>query len=88
VIFTDIVDNADRSATLAGALRNGKSSAVKDVAITVEFTKADAGTLATAEKIITDVVQPGEERNFVVKAPGAAGAANYSFKFKYAEAGK
>jgi len=88
VVLTAAVNNDDKSLSLVGALRNGTRTPVKDVIIAVEFTKADGAVLATAEKTISDVVQPGEERNFVVKAPGAAGAANYSFRFKYSEAGK
>ena len=88
VVFTEAAPNDDKSVSLVGALRNGKSAPVKDVVITVEFTKADGSAPVTAEKTISDVVQPGEERNFVVKAAGAAGAANYTFKFKYSEAGK
>ncbi|MCY3020356.1 MAG: hypothetical protein NTW87_15160 [Planctomycetota bacterium] len=86
VIFTDTVPNDDKSVSLAGAVRNGKSTAVKDIVVTVEFTKAGGKVLTTAEKTITDVVRSGEERNFVIKAANAAGFADYSFKFKYAEA--
>lgn len=86
ILFTDSVTNDDKSVSMVGALRNGKSGPVKDVVIVVEFTKAGGGVLTTAEKTITDVVQPGEERNFVVKAATAAGFASYSFKFKYADA--
>ncbi|MGD0088727.1 MAG: hypothetical protein ABSE73_02300 [Planctomycetota bacterium] len=88
VLFTDALANDDKSVSLAGALRNGKSTPVKDVVLTIEFTKAGGDALTTVEKTITDVVQPGEERNFVVKAPGAAGFANYTFKFKYSEVKK
>jgi len=86
IVFTDVVTNDDKSVSLAGAMRNGRDAAVKDVVISVEFTKADGSVQTTAEKTITDVVRPGEERNFVVKAPKAAGFANYSFKFKYSNA--
>jgi hypothetical protein len=85
VIFTGSETNDDKSVLLAGAMRNGKSNPVKDVAIQVTFTKADGSTLITAEKTLTDVSKPGEERNFVLKAPNAAGFASYSFKFKYTE---
>jgi hypothetical protein len=85
VIFTDSVTNDDKSVTLVGSMRNGKSHPVKDVAITAEFLKADGGHQATGEKVLTDVVQPGEERNFTLKAAGASGFGSYSFKLKFVE---
>lgn len=85
VIFTGSETNDDKSVSLAGAMRNGRSSPVKDVAIQVTFTKADGSTLTTAEKTLTDVSKPSEERNFVMKAPNAAGFSSYSFKFKFTE---
>jgi len=85
VIFTASDTNDDKSVSLAGAMRNGKSAPVKDVAIQVTFTKADGSTLITAEKTLTDVSKPGEERNFVMKAPNAAGFASYTYKFKFTE---
>jgi hypothetical protein len=86
IMFTDVVTNDDKSVTLAGAMRNGRDAPVKGVVIMAEFTKTDGSTLTKAEKTITDVVKPNEERNFVVKAPGAAGFKDYSFKFKYENA--
>jgi len=84
VIFSDSMTNDDRSVSLAGAMRNGKSGPVKNVMITVTFTRPD-GSSSNVEKTLTDVVRPGEERNFVMKAPNAAGFSNYGFKFKYSE---
>ena len=83
VIFTDSETGEDKTVALAGAVRNGKDAPVKDVDILVTFTKKDGSTLTTAEKTMTDVVRPGEERNFVLKATGAAGYGNYTFGFKY-----
>lgn len=87
VIFTDALPKDDKSVTLAGAMRNGKNVPVKDVVITVTFLKADESELTVAEKTLTDVVRPGEERNFIMKAASAAGFAKYSFKFKFTELG-
>jgi hypothetical protein len=85
IIFTDVVANDDKSVAMAGAMRNGKAVPVKDVAITAVFVKADGTHLATGEKTITDVVRPGEERNFVMRAQNAAGFASYTFRFKFVE---
>ncbi|HYG76149.1 MAG TPA: hypothetical protein VEK08_14185 [Planctomycetota bacterium] len=84
VIFTESLTNDDKSVSLAGAMRNGKSGPVKDVVISVTFKRPD-GSESTTEKTLSDVVRPGEERNFVMKVPNAAGFASYGFKFKYSE---
>lgn len=86
VIFGDVLVNDDKSVSLVGAMRNGKDIPVKDVVIELTFTMP-SGESVKAEKKLSDVAQPNEERNFVARAPGAAGYKTYSFKFNYAPAG-
>jgi SLAP domain-containing protein len=85
VIFTDSIANEDKSVTLVGGVRNGKNIAVKDIAVTATFTMP-AGDPIVAVKTITDVMQPGEERKFVLKSPNTAGFQLYNFSFKYNKA--
>jgi len=86
VIFTTAMANEDKSVSLLGAMRNGKDSAVKDVIVTLVFEMQD-GSKQSVDKTLPDVAQPGEERNFVVKAPGVAGYKNYTYSFKFSETG-
>ena len=85
VIFTSASTNDDKSVLLIGALRNGKAAAVKDVTIIVTFTMP-SGEPLEGQKTLSDVIQPGEQRNFVLKTPAAAGYKEYSYKFTSAEA--
>jgi hypothetical protein len=85
VIFTSASTNDDKSVLLIGALRNGRPTAVKDVVITVTFTMPKGEPL-DGQKTLSDVIQPGEQRNFVLKTASAAGYKEYSYKFTSAEA--
>ena len=87
VIFTDAVVEKDNAVTLVGALRNGRAAPVKDVTIHITFQKADGTVIKDVEKTLKDVIQPGAERNFVVKADGAAGFVSYPYTFKFVELG-
>lgn len=86
VIFTESMTNDDKSVSLLGAARNGKETPVKDIIVTVTFTMPK-GDPISVDKVLTDMTQAGEERNFVVKAASAAGFASYSYKFKYSGVG-
>ena len=85
VILAEATTNADKSVTLLGSMRNGKATPVKDVLIHVVFAKGEGEI--RVDKTLTDVVQPGEERNFVIRAAEAAGYSNYTYKFTHAAAG-
>jgi len=80
VIFTSASNNEDKSVLLIGAMRNGRATPVKDVAITVTFALPDGKTL-DGQKTLSDVIQPGEQRNFVLKTPAATGYKEYNYKF-------
>jgi len=82
VVFTGAAPAGARDVTFSGAVRNGKSAPVRDVAVTVTVIGA-AGTPLEASTVVPDVLQPREERNFTLTAPGAAGFKSYSFTFKY-----
>jgi|GEM_PF-1816278 len=84
IIFTDVETNSDQSVTLSGAMRNGKATRIKDVAVTVAFVKADGSTL-TSDSTVPGILGSGEEQTFSLTAPGAGGFKNYSFSFKYVE---
>ena len=84
VIFTMAVKNEDKSVSLLGAMRNGKENPVKDVVITIVFHMPD-GSTQNVEKTLPDQAEPGEERNFPVKAPGVAGYKTYTYSFKFTE---
>ena len=86
VIFTEAHANSDdKSVSLLGVLRNGRNVAIKDVAVIATFTMPK-GDPVQGEKLLTDITQPGETRNFVLKAAGAAGFSSYTFQFNSAEA--
>jgi hypothetical protein len=81
VIFTESLTNDDKSVSLLGAVRNGKETPVKDIIVTVTFTMPK-GDPISIDKVLTDITQAGEERNFVVRAASVAGFASYDYKFK------
>jgi hypothetical protein len=85
IIFTQVNTNEDKSVALVGCLRNGRDSAVKDVLITAQFNMG-SGDPVVGEKKLSDVIKPGEERNFLLKAQNAAGFKEYTFKFTEIEA--
>jgi hypothetical protein len=80
VIFTGASTDPDKTVVLIGALRNGRATPVKDVTINVTFTMP-AGDPMTGNKTLSDIIQPGEQRNFVLKAPNAAGYKAYNYRF-------
>ena len=80
IIFTSRETDPDKTIVLIGALRNGRKTPVKDVAIIVTFTMP-SGDPVLGQKTLADVIQPGEQRNFVLKAPNAAGYKEYSYRF-------
>jgi hypothetical protein len=80
IIFTQIDTKDDKSVAMVGALRNGRDVPIKDVKITATFDMG-GGDPAKGEKKLSDVIKPGEERNFLLKAPNAAGFKSYSYQF-------
>lgn len=86
VIFLEAVTNDDKSVSLVGSMRNGKNVPVKDTEITVSFAMPGTEEPLKAVKTLSDVVKPGEERNFVMKADDAAGFKKYGYTFKFTPA--
>jgi len=80
VIFTGASTDPDKTVVLVGAMRNGKDVPVKNVVITAAFSMPTGGSVH-GDKTLSDVIQPGEQRNFILKAPNAAGFKDYTFRF-------
>lgn len=86
VIFGPIATNADKVIEIKGAVRNGKSAPVKDVAIHVMFLKA--GTeVTTVDRTMNTTLKPGEEKEMTIYSPQAVGATDYIFSFKFIDLG-
>ena len=85
VVFGLLSVNADKVMELKGAVRNGKSAAVKDVIIHIGFVKADGSEFTSVDRTLPSTLKPGDEKEFTIYSDKAASAANFTFSFKFTE---
>ena len=86
VIFGPIAVNVDKVVEIKGAVRNGKSAPVKDVAIHVIFMKGST-EITTVDRTLNSTLKPGEEKEMTIYSPQAVGATDYIFSFKFTDLG-
>ena len=87
VVFGAPFVNSDKVLELKGAVRNGKTVSVKDVAIHIIFTKANGDEITSVDRTLTTTLKPGDEKELTVYSNKAQHAASFTFSFKFAEAG-
>jgi hypothetical protein len=85
IVFGQPIVNSDKVLELKGAVRNGKSVSVKDIQIHVTFTKTDGSELTVVDRTLSSTLKPGDTKDFTFYSDKAAGAANFTFTFKFTE---
>ena len=82
VVFGDPQPQADGGLQISGAVRNGKSSAVKDIAIHIVFLDAKGKEVSATDRRFSAPLDAGAERNFEVDMAHAPQFAKFTFTFK------
>jgi hypothetical protein len=86
VVFGPLTVNADKVVEIAGGVRNGKNFPIKAVAVHVTLLKADGSELTSVDRILPSTLKPGEEKEIIISAEKATGAANFKYTYKFESA--
>lgn len=82
IVFGDPLPQADGGLQIPGAVRNGKSSAVKDIAIHIVFLDAKGKAVSATDRRFAAPLDAGVERSFEVDIANPPQFAKFNFTFK------